>query len=175
VRISNLQNQPVYLNFVGHYDSFLVEMSGCQGGTLNITVQSQTNFTLNISASDVQAWVHLYSDADHYFANISGDHNSVWTYFVSARPKYNECPSSNDTKSDSWALNVTGWKDLQGLVFVNGVGYSTASNLLSTGFWNSVSFENTTNFECSWSWAPASTCHHGYAPATIAAAVRQEA
>ncbi len=174
VNISNTHDQPVYLNFVGHNDSFLVELSGCQGGTLNITVQSQTNFTLDISASSVQAWVHLYSDADHYFSNISGHHVSVWTYFVSARPKYNECPSSNDTKSDSWSLNVTGSKDFQGLEFVNGVGYSTASNLLSTGNWNSVSFENTTNFVCSWSWAPASNCHHSWGAAAVAAAGRIE-
>jgi len=175
VNISNTQHQAVYLNFHGANDTFLVDVTGCSGGTLNITVMSQTTFTLNVSASSVKAWVYLYSDADHYFANLSGDRGTVWTYFVSARPKYNECPSSNDTKSDSYSVSITGWGVYQGLVFVNGVGYSTALNTVSVGDWNNVSFENTTNFECSWSNAPASTCHHGgWSPTLDGAAVRVE-
>ena len=174
VSISNLQFQKVYLNFRGSHDTISVNVSGCSGGDLNITVMSQTTFTLNISASHVKAFVYLYSDADHYVTNTSGNCVTVWTYFVSARPKYNECPSSNDTKTDSYLLNITGWSDSQGLVFVNGVGYSTAFNSLSTGSWNQVSFENTTNFACSWSVAPPSTCHHGgWSPVADGVAVRK--
>jgi hypothetical protein len=175
VKISNTQNQLVFLNFKGSNDTFLVVVSGCSGGNLNITVMSQTTFTLDVSASSVKVWIQLYSDADHYIANLSGNRATVWTYFVSARPKFNECPSSNNTKSDSYLLNVTGWGVFQGLVFVNGVNYTTPTNTVSTGSWNSVSFENTTNFECSWSTAPASTCHHGgWSPALDGAAVRVE-
>jgi hypothetical protein len=175
VKISNTQNQGVYLNFHGANDTFLVVVNGCHGGNLNVTVMSQTTFTLNVSASNLKASIQLYSDADHYIANLSGDRGTVWTYFVSARPKFNECPSSNDTKSDSYALNITGYSVYQGLVFVNGVGFSTPTNTVSTGNWNNVSFENTTNYECSWSVAPASTCHHGgWSPALDGAAVRVE-
>jgi hypothetical protein len=175
VKISNTQNQLVFLNFKGSNDTFLVVVTGCSGGKLNITVMSQTTFTLDVSASSVKVWIQLYSDADHYIANLSGSHATVWTYFVSARPKYNECPSSNNTKSDSYLLNVTGKDVFQGLVFVNGVNYTTASNTIWTGNWNSVSFENTTNFECSWSTAPAPTCHHGgWSPALDGAAGRVE-
>jgi hypothetical protein len=175
VKIQNLQNQAVYLNFRGSNDTFLVVVSGCSGGSLNITMMSQATFTLNLTSSSIQAAIYLYSDADHYVANISGGHSTVWTTFVSARPKINECPSSNDTKSDSYTLNLSGHQDYQGIVFVNGVGYATATNTVSVGNWNSVSFENTTNFVCFWSTAPASTCHHGgWAPAIEGAAVRVE-
>ncbi len=174
VTISNLGSKAVYLNMRGTNDSFWVSVNGCTGGTLNITVMSQTTFTLNVTSSNIKAWIYLYSDADHYFANLSGCHGTIWTYFVSARPKYNECPASNDTKSDSYALNITGRGIYQGLVFVNGVGYSTPINTLSYGSWDSVSFTNTTNFECFWSTAPAPTCHHGWGTASEGAAVRVE-
>jgi hypothetical protein len=174
VNLSNLRNQPVYLNFVGVGDTIQIDLTGCQGGTLNVSVLAQTTVTFTSTASSVKAWIYLYSDADRYVANLSGGHTAVWTYFVSARPKYNECPAANNTKTDSYALNVTGKGDYQGLVFVNGVGYSTATNYLNTGNGNSVSFENTTNFECSWSNAPASTCHSGWGPAFEGAAVRTE-
>lgn len=174
VDLSNVHNQPVYLNFVGHNDTILIVVSGCQGGTLNVSVLSQTTLTLNVSASDVKASIYLYSDGDHYVGNLSGDKNTVWTYFVSARPRYDLCPSSNNTHTDSWVQSVTGKRDYQGYEFVNGVGYGTALNSLSTGDWNTVAFENTTNFECSWSWAPAPTCHHGYGTASEGAAVRQD-
>jgi len=174
VNLSNLQGQAVYLNFVGHGDSIWVNVSGCRGGTLNISLLEQTTFTLNVSASHVKAWIYLYSDADHYVANVSGDCTTIWTYFVSARPKYNECPAGNNTKTDSFLLNITGWADFQGLVFVNGEGYSTPTNLVTGGNWNAVSFENTTTFGCSWSNAPAPTCHHGWGSVSEGAAARSE-
>src|SRR5580658_3976537 len=175
VDISNVQNTPVYLNFVGHNDTILIVVTGCQGGTLNVSVLSQTTLPLNVSPSNVKASIYLYSDADHYIGNLSGNRATVWTYFVSARPKYNLCPSANNTHTDSWVQNVTGWGDYQGYKFVNGVGYGTSLNVVSTGDYNDVAFENTTNFECSWSFAPPSTCHHsGWSPSEGAAARPEE-
>ncbi len=174
VNIASAGNIPVYLNFVGHNDTILVNVTGCSGTTLNISVLMQTTFTFDVSASHVTASIYLYSDSDHYVANLSGDKTKVWTYIVSAKPKYNECPAGNNTKTDSYLLNITGSYNFQGLVFVNGVGYSTSLNTVSTGSWNSVAFENTTTFGCSWSNAPAPTCHsHGMGPAAEGAAVRE--
>jgi len=161
VDISNVQSQPIYLNFVGHNDTIVINITGCKGATLNVSVLSQITLTLNGQANHIKAWIYLYSDADHYIGNISGSGTSVWTYFVSSQPKYYECPANNNTHTDSYLLNVTGWGDLQSLVFVNGVGYNTSTNTIDTGSWNQVSFENTTDFVCEWSWAPAPTCHHG--------------
>jgi hypothetical protein len=174
VIISNTNNQPVYLNFGGHNDTILIELKGCKGGTLNVSVLMQTTVTLNVSTSSVKAYIYLYTDADHYFGDLGGSKVTVWTYFVSARPKYNLCPSANNTKTDSWVQNITGRSDLQGYVFVNGDGYGTALNTVSLGSGNSVSFSNTTNFECSWSFPPASTCHQSWGPAVEGAASRVE-
>jgi hypothetical protein len=174
VNIKSLDSQAVYLNFAGHNDTIFINVTGCRGGTLNVTALMQTTLTLNVTSSSVKAWIYLYTDADHYVGEISGGHSTIWTYFVSARVKYNECPAANNTKTDSYILDITGREIYQGLIFVNGVGYSTPTNVVGTGDSNDVAFENTTTFGCMWSNAPTSTCHHGLNPVFEGTAFRDE-
>jgi hypothetical protein len=174
VNISNLNNQAVYLNFRGHNITVTISVTGCQGGTLNVTVKSQTTTNLKISSSSMKVLMYLYSDNDTYNAWLSGSHVSVSTYIVSAIPLEQLCPGGNFTSTDSVWTDITGYQDFQKVIFVNGAGYNTATNTIWGGHWNGVSFQNTTTFTCSWMYAPASTCHHGYTPIELQAASRKD-
>jgi hypothetical protein len=173
IKISNLQKNlnSVYLNFKGKYDTIYLDLSGCQGGTVNITMISQyTTLYLNYTASNVQTNVYFYSDLNAYNAVISGNWDHTTTYFVSAIERLNECPAGNESRSDTYGLTMTGWGDSQKLIYVNAMGYTTSANSVWGSHWNVVSYENTTSFACGWSLPPASTCHHGgWAPEAIAA------
>jgi hypothetical protein len=174
VNLSNLNNQNVYLNFGHSTNTITIIVSGCQGGMLNVSILSEATVNLEISASNVKVSLYMYSNSLHYNSWISGNHNSVWTYFVAAKPKLDECPSANNSKTDSYALNVTGWGNAQAIVFVSDNGPTSSFSHVYTGGWNSVWFENTTQFTCSWTWAPPSTCHHGWGPVEVQAASRSE-
>ena len=174
IKLSNLDNQNVYLNFGHTTNTITIIVSGCEGGTLNISVLSEVTVNLEISASSVKVALYLYSNSLHYFSWISGDHNVVSTYLVSARAKQDFCPSFNNTNTDSYGLDMTGYDNVQGIVFVDGNGPGSAPHGVHTTGRNSVWFENTTQFTCSWTWAPSSTCHHGYGPAEVQAVNRSE-
>jgi hypothetical protein len=93
---------------------------------------------------------------------------------VSAQTKFEECPAENNSWTDAYSVSMSGFSNAQGIVFVNAVGPTSTLNGISTGHWNSMWFENTTDFTCSWTFAPPSTCHHGYTVAEVLAAVRQK-
>jgi len=165
ITISNLNNRQdsVYINLLGDNDVVNITLSGCQGGTLNVTMVGQHLVTnLYVKASGVVASFAFYEDMDSYAAWISGYHDSVTTAFVGAFTLQNICPAKNQSRSDSGTASLTGRGDAQAFVWVNEVGYNTAANTIWSWGWNSVSFENTTTFTCSWSVAPPSHCHTGW-------------
>jgi hypothetical protein len=174
VNVSNLNNQHVYLNFNGATQNITINVVGCMGGQLNITVKGEETVNVNLKTSGAKVVLTIYGNNDHYYGTISGSHNSIWTTFVSAKFKLNECPAQNNSVTDSYWVGVSGWGNAQGIVFASAVGPGSALNGVSTGGWNSVWFANTTDFTCSWTYAPASTCSHGYGPADVQAAARTE-
>jgi hypothetical protein len=174
VNISNLNNRNVYLNFQGATQNITINVNGCQGGTLTVSIKGEETVNLHLSTSSLKALIYIYGNHDTYNAWISNDHNSVSTYFVSAQWKVNECPALNNSWTDAYSVSMSGFSNSQGIAFVNAVGPTSTLNGISTGHWNSMWFENTTTFTCSWTFAPASTCSHGYTVAEVLAAVRQK-
>jgi hypothetical protein len=174
VNISNLNNQNVYLNFQGQQNTITINVTGCSGGTLNVSIKGEDTVNLIVSSSSVKVAMYIYSNHDNYRAWLSGNRDTVWTDFISAQTKLQECPAENNSATDTYWFSTTGWGDSQAIVFVSAVGPGSALNWISTGNWNSAAFENTTDFTCTWTYAPASTCHHGWTPTEVIATVRHE-
>jgi hypothetical protein len=177
VNLTDLSSKvAIFINVLGEHNTIniLVNSTACwgQGGSLNVSVLGEYDFVNFVnSASGVSATFALYENHDSYSGVIKGSSDRTSTYFVGAAPKHDLCPWDNATTTNTGTAKLTGWRDSQLIVWANGNGYVSAPSWAGHGYsGNHVTYENISNFACSWSLPTPSTCHGGYDPAAVLAA-----
>lgn len=166
INISGLSSSEnhVFLNLRGDYDVITLNLSGCRGGAINVTLTGQHDiFNLNVGASGSKVILQMLEDDLTYNGNITGSYDAVYTTFAGAAIRQNACPWANASRTDSASAVGWGWQDYQELKWANAAGYNT--NLSFTPLpgtntsWtdNAIGWQNTTAFACHWQQAPACT------------------
>lgn len=171
VNISGLSSyvDRVFLNLKGNFDNLTINISGCRGGSLNLTLLGERNVVnFDPSASDVRAGFQLFLDHNAYNVNMTGRYDSAVTDFSGAAPQMNTCPWANSSRTDRFSAVGWGSADYQQFVWANTNGYNTNLSFThmaganNSGSWgskwfsanNTVGWENTTSLVCHWAKAP---------------------
>lgn len=175
ISLSNIsQKMHIYVNIEGNHTTININVTGCSrgGGSLNVSVLGEYNKVNFVnSASGISSSFAIYENHNPYAAWISGNWDKTKTVFARANPKLNQCPRGNGSTADTWSATLTGFGDVQKLVWASGIGYSSPPNWVSVGYFDGLVFENSSTFSCYWSFPLPSSCHgngEGYSPAELA-------
>lgn len=168
ISINNLSSREntVELNFRGNQNTVYLNVSGCGGGVLNLTLLGEKNtVNVNYTVSSMQSTFRLFLDHNSFNAVYSGNNDQSITYFSGVGEKKDLCPYLNTSRTDTGTVSATGSWDVQGFVWANGLNYTSSvswSSLTGTGFHNYVGYANVTELFCGWAAAPpCQTSHHG--------------